>query len=150
MILSELHLLSDLHYFLRSYEYVGIFIFFILFFFMMGCRSAECHECSALLSGWWITRRFKAPDPFQPDYTAAVNGDTFRHSSHWHVRTWMASVLSVAAAFLWHEDTELVLNPRHLTLPQRLDHLAKGYCYVFSRALEFTQRSEPSRLRWQA
>lgn len=44
-----LHLLSDLHYFLRSYEYVGILISFL--FFMMGRRSAECHECSALLSG---------------------------------------------------------------------------------------------------
>lgn len=82
MILSELRFLSDLHYFLHSYECVGILIIF--FFLTMGRRSAECHECRALLSGWWITRRFKASDPFQPDYTAAVNGDTFRHSSHRH------------------------------------------------------------------
>lgn len=33
------------------------------------------------------------------------------------------------AAFLWHEDTEL--EPRHLTFTQRLDYLARGYCYVF-------------------
>lgn len=117
-------------------------------FFMISRRNAECHESRALLSGWWITRRFKASDPLQPDYTAAVNGDTFRHSSHRHVRTWMASVLSVAAAFLWHEDTELV--PRHLTLPQRLDHLPKGYCYVFSHAQGVAQRSELSRLWWQS
>lgn len=129
MNLPDVVLVIGLYYFLPRYDCIGI-LFFLFFLFMISLRIAKCHEFRALLSGWWITRPFKASDPFQPDYTAAVNGDTFRHSSLGHARTQMASVLSVAAAFLWREDTELV--PRHLTLTQRVDYPAKGYCYVFT------------------
>lgn len=67
-------------------------------FFITSCKSGSRSvtsappPCPALLSRWWITHRFKASDPLQPDYSAAVNGDTFRHPRRRHILTWAAYV----------------------------------------------------------
>lgn len=54
-------------------------------------RVSPGSPCPTLPNRWWMIGWCKASDPLQPDSSAAVNGEAFRHLSCRHFLTWMAS-----------------------------------------------------------